>query len=200
MVLLAVLAIAAAVVLLIVQPWQGGTQTPVTGPGATSAAPDATVTESTSADPTGAASPTPSETPGIKKCTAAELVVTASTDQEEYGAGENPLLTLTIKNTSKASCTIDVGTSQQVFTITSGADVWWRSTDCQQNPNSHVATVTAGQEVSSSTPVVWDRTRSSVSTCADSTRPQAPGGGASYYLEVSIAGIVSENSVQFFLS
>lgn len=198
MVLLAFLAIAATIVLLIVQPWQGGTQQPT--PGESSGSSQPAGTGATEADQPDAASPTPTQTPGIKACTEAELVVRASTGQEEYGAGETPLLTLTIKNTSSVSCTIDVGTSQQVFTITSGADVWWRSTDCQQNPNSHVATITPGQEVSSSAPVVWDRTRSSVSTCADSTRPQAPGGGASYYLDVSLAGIASENSVQFFLS
>ena len=62
-----------------------------------------------------------------------------------------------------------------------------------------VVLLTAGQTVASAAPLVWDRTRSSVDTCSDSDRPRAPGGGASYHLEVEIGGIISTESAQLLL-
>ena len=95
---------------------------------------------------------------------------------------------------------MNVGTATQVFTITSGSDTWWRSTDCQSEPSDMVVLLAAGQTVSSATPLVWDRTRSAVGTCAaDANRPKAPGGGASYHLAVEIGGIPSAQTRQLLL-
>ena len=55
------------------------------------------------------------------------------------------------------------------------------------------------EAVSSAAPLVWDRTRSAVSSCKDDSRPRAPGGGASYHLTVSIGGIQSPETAQFLL-
>ena len=96
-------------------------------------------------------------------------------------------------------CTLNVGTTTQVFAVTSGDDVWWRSTDCQSEPSDMIATLAAGQTVSSVTPVVWDRTRSSVSTCGTANRPVAPGGGASYHVTVEIGGVPAVASKQILL-
>ncbi len=95
---------------------------------------------------------------------------------------------------------MNVGTTKQVFTITSGSDTWWRSTDCQENPSDAIQTIKAGATVTSSAPVVWDRTRSSVDTCSATDRQRAPGGGAAYRLRVSIGGFESAASVQFLLN
>jgi len=62
-----------------------------------------------------------------------------------------------------------------------------------------VVLLAAGQSVASAAPLTWDRTRSSVSTCADSDRQNAPGGGASYHLSVEIGGIASTQSKQILL-
>ena len=59
--------------------------------------------------------------------------------------------------------------------------------------------LTAGQTVSSASPLTWDRTRSAVGTCDDETRPRAPGGGASYHLAVEIGGVASTETTQFLL-
>ena len=83
--------------------------------------------------------------------------------------------------------------------ITSGSDTWWRSTDCQSEPSDMVVLLTAGQTVSSASPLTWDRTRSAVGTCDDETRPRAPGGGASYHLAVEIGGVAATETTQFLL-
>lgn len=98
------------------------------------------------------------------------------TDAETYAAGVLPKLSISLTNKGTKDCTIDVGSTTQSFTISSGADVWWRSTDCQENPSSMIATLTAGTTVTSKDPVTWDRTRSSVETCAQENRQRAPGG------------------------
>ena len=135
----------------------------------------------------------------IVACGAQDVRVDAATDKTEYGADELPQLTLSLTNLTDRDCTIDVGTAAQSFTITSGSDVWWRSTDCQANPTTQIVTLGAGQTATSQTPLVWDRTRSSVSSCDDETRPRAGGGGASYHLSVAIASFESQGSAQFML-
>lgn len=193
--ILVVAAIAVGAWLLIAQPWAGAD---------TQAAP----TDSPSASPSATGSETPepedSDTPeptasGPAPCRAADVVVEAVTDAEGYQAGTNPKLSISLKNASSSDCTIDVGSATQVFTISSGDDIWWRSTDCQENPSSMVVTLAAGQEVTSAEPITWDRTRSDTSTCEQENRPRAPGGGASYHVAVSIGGFDATTTRQIFL-
>ncbi len=143
--------------------------------------------------------PSASATPSAKPCVARDVTVEALTDLDTYEAGQNPLLSIRLTNNGTADCTLNVGTSGQAFTIVSGSDVWWRSTDCQTEPSDMVVLLAAGQSVASASPLTWDRTRSSVSSCADSNRQTAPGGGASYHLGVEIGGIASTQSKQIFL-
>lgn len=190
-----VAAIGIAVWLLIARPWAAAdTATP---PPATSSATPTTTpttgTESPSPDPSAEA------TPAIVACEAKDIEVAAVTDAETYAAGVMPKLSISLTNKGTEDCTIDVGSTTQVFTVSSGADVWWRSTDCQENPSSMIATLTAGTTVTSKDPVTWDRTRSSVETCAQENRQRAPGGGASYHVEVSIGGFPSVSTAQILL-
>ncbi|MGW9268987.1 hypothetical protein [Microbacterium sp. NPDC055599] len=187
--------IGVSVWLLAARPWAAATDaTP---------APTSSSTTETTPPPTGSASPAPtpsaSETPAVVACQAKDIEVTAVTDADTYAAGVTPRLSISLTNKGTTDCTIDVGSSTQVFTVSSGADVWWRSTDCQENPSSMIATLTAGSTVVSKEPVVWDRTRSSVETCAQENRQRAPGGGASYHVAVSIGGFPSATTAQFLL-
>ncbi|MFD6815685.1 hypothetical protein ACFWCH_02180 [Microbacterium sp. NPDC060132] len=187
--------IGVSVWLLVARPWAAATDaTP---------APTSSSTTETPPPPTGSASPAPtpsaSETPAVVACQAKNIEVTAVTDADTYAAGVTPRLSISLTNKGTTDCTIDVGSSTQVFTVSSGADVWWRSTDCQENPSSMIATLTAGSTVVSKEPVVWDRTRSSVETCAQENRQRAPGGGASYHVAVSIGGFPSATTAQFLL-
>lgn len=168
----------------------------------TPSTPPASPDPSTEATPAPGATPEPTSTPdaGPVPCTASEVQVTAVTDQDTYSADENPKLSISLKNSSTKDCTMNVGTTTQVFTITSGTDTWWRSTDCQETPSDAIQTIKAGATITSSTPVVWDRTRSSVDTCDATDRQRAPGGGAAYRLTVSIGGFQSTNPLQFLLN
>ena len=176
-------------------------------PGATDSATPGTTSEA--GDSSGVAStPGATTSPATKKsspgasavaCTANDVTVRAVTDKSSYASGEDPKLSIELINESDHPCTLNVGTSAQVFTITSGSDTWWRSTDCQTEPSDMVVVLDAGQKVSSAEPITWDRTRSSVATCQAKNRPHAAGGGATYHLAVQIGGIDSIDDAVFQL-
>jgi len=198
--ILLVAVIGAAVWLLLARPWASAAEaTP--SPSASASgfpSPDATTSESPAAE---SPSPEPSadETPGIVACEAKDVEVAAVTDADSYDPGVLPQLSISLTNRGSTDCAIDVGSTTQRMTVSSGTDVWWTSTDCQENPSSMVATLTAGATVTSKVPVTWDRTRSSVETCADENRPRAPGGGASYHVAVEIGGFKGTTTKQILL-
>lgn len=186
--------------LAIAQPWK----TTASAPPVATAAPTTTTSASptpgtTATAPPESPSPDPSETPGIVACEQGDVEVTAVTDADTYPAGKLPQLSISLTSKSATDCTLNVGSSTQKYTVTSGGDVWWRSTDCQTDPSDMIVTLKAGATVSSAAPVVWDRTRSSVDTCGEKHRARAPGGGASYHVSVSIGGFDSAASRQIIL-
>ena len=186
-VLLGLIAVVTAIVLIIVRP---GQSVPAPVPTASVAKPTVTVT------------PTPEPTPTVnlaeyEECNPKSLKVLPVVDSVDYQPGVLPQLSLTIENTSKTACTYNVGTSAQVFTITSGNDTYWVSTDCQAEKSDTVAILEPGV-VYPSTPFAWARERSSPDTCAD-PRQQVPGGGASYYLTTQVGDVKSSSSSQFLL-
>jgi hypothetical protein len=192
---LLIAAIAVGVWLLIAQPWATADSAPAPKPISTASktpTPTGTPTESPSPEPT-------DDESAPAACRGTDIVVEPVTDADTYPPDAQPQLSISLTNNGSAACTMDVGSATQVFTVTSGEDVWWRSTDCQENPSSMVVTLEAGQTVTSAKPVVWDRTRSDVATCAEENRPRAPGGGASYHVAVSIGGFDSVDSAQILL-
>lgn len=199
-VLIAVLAVAAIVAIVIWQPWRGA---PAAAPSPTASVTPSTPAPTTAAPTTpppateAASEPSPSPTAdAVKACTTANVEVVPVTDKESYGGGEFPQLSMTLTNDGDKPCLINVGTATQSFTITSGSDTWWRSTDCQTEPSDQVVQLEAHQTVSSVTPISWDRTRSAVDTCGG-PRPLAPSGY--FHLSVSIGGIDSSDSAVFVL-
>lgn len=185
--------------LVVAQPWAAADATPSPTPSATaSQTPSSTPsaeTESPAPDPV----PSADETPAIVACEAKDIEVSAVSDADTYADGVMPQLSISLTNNGATDCTLDVGSTMQSFTVSSGEDVWWRSTDCQENPSSMIATLTAGTTVTSKEPVTWDRTRSSVETCTQENRQRAPGGGASYHVAVSIGGFPSTSTKQILL-
>jgi len=198
-IILLVVAAAVGVWLFIAQPWAGAETTPAPTSSSTPAPTTEAPTDTASPEPE-PTEPDPTETDAAPAaCRATDVTVEAVTDADTYPADGLPQLSISLTNNGSAPCTLDVGSATQTFTVTSGGDVWWRSTDCQENPSSMVVTLAAGQNVTSATPVVWDRTRSDVSTCGDENRPHAPGGGASYHVSVSIGGFEAANTAQILL-
>ncbi|MFJ2543962.1 hypothetical protein [Microbacterium sp. NPDC087589] len=194
-----------AVWLLMARPWANAAEATPSPSASASDSPtlDPTASESTAAESPSPESPSPEssaeETPGIVACEARDVEVAAVTDADTYDPGVLPQLSISLTNRGSTDCAIDVGSTTQRLTVSSGSDVWWTSTDCQENPSSMVATLTAGATVTSKVPVIWDRTRSSVETCADENRPRAPGGGASYHVAVEIGGFKGTTTKQILL-
>lgn len=188
-------AVGGGVWLAIAKPWSAAAPTDRTP------APDAGTPTTPAVGPSASpdASPDPSETPGIAACTAEDVTVTAVTDADTYPTEALPQLSILLANTGARDCTLNVGSSTQTFTVSSGDDVWWRSTDCQSESSDMIVTLEAGSSVPSASPVVWDRTRSSTETCEEQNRPRAPGGGASYHVAVSIGGFSSGAPKQILL-
>lgn len=202
--LLAVVAVGALVWLLIAQPWRAGGAEGAAEPRpvSTMTAAPATPVATQAPTPTPSSSLAPEATPSVQAlpaCTAPGVTVEALTDQSTYAADQNPQMSIRLRNTTASDCSINVGTAAQSFTVTSGNDVWWRSTDCQTESSDMIVTLAAGQEVTSAAPLVWDRTRSAVGTCQDPNRQRAAGDGASYHLAVEIGGIRSTGTAQFLL-
>jgi hypothetical protein len=198
--------------LLIAKPWaskaaEANAPSPAGSTGMTALPVPAASTPSPSTTPTEAPPRTPTPTPTTTHpatvtaapCTSVNVTVDAVTDQNTYPSGQNPKLSIRLTNHGVKDCTMNVGTTTQKYTVTSGSDTWWRSTDCQSEPSDMVVLIKAGQTVQSAAPLTWDRTRSSVSTCNSQNRPKAPGSGASYHLGVKIGGIASAQTAQFIL-
>lgn len=140
---------------------------------------------------------TPPADPGAA-CAPASIKLEAVTDKLSYAAGENPMISLTITNTGSSACTINAGSTVQELIITSGSERYWDSKDCQSDAVD-APVILEPNVPQSSSPIAWDRTRSSASTC-DSDRPKVPAGGASYHLSVKVGDIESESTKQFQLN
>lgn len=130
-------------------------------------------------------------------CAPGDVKLEAKTDQSAYAPGENPMISLTVTNTGSAACTINAGTTQQEYLITSGDELYWSSRDCQTGAKD--AQVILQPDIPQSTnPIAWDRTRSSTSTC-EAERAQVPAGDVSYHLNINL-GELKSNDVQFVLN
>lgn len=193
MVLLGLVAVIVAVVLIFVRP--GSSQGGEPGSGGTA---DPAQTVAPSDDTPSTVIPTEPTAADGDACAEKNILVEAITDKTVYEAGEQPQLSVTITNTGKNICVLNAGTKAQVFTITSGEEVYWLSTDCQVDPIDAEVSLTPGTPISSSVPIVWDRTRSSVDTCSE-PRETVPADGASFHLSVAVDGFESQATKQFQL-
>ncbi|MGL3200391.1 MULTISPECIES: hypothetical protein [Curtobacterium] len=202
----AVLVVVIVVVLIVVG--RGNGATPAAAPSASSGAPAAGSSPSSSSaasasSGSSASSPRPSRSPSASAaadgatCSKDQIELTPVVDKTAYGPTEDPEIAMSITNTGSNSCHMDLGSSQQVLTISSGEEQYWSSKDCQTNGTNQDVTIKAGQKLTTPS-IAWDRTRSSSSTC-DASRPSVTGGGASYHLSVAVGNIESAKSVQFIL-
>ena len=191
---LGLLAVLIIVILLVVRPGASSGESTSDSPTADSAGATTTATDA-------AQTPVPEASVAVDgaPCEPGQVQVEAVTDTVRYESGQQPQLSLSLTNTGTNSCLINAGTAAQVFTITSGAETYWTSTDCQTESSDSQVTLKPGIVVSSSTPIAWDRTRSAVDTCDAVTRDGAPAGGASYNLSVSVDGITSAAAKQILL-
>jgi len=133
-------------------------------------------------------------------CVPAKVKLVAVTDKTTYASTEQPQISMSITNTGTADCTINLGSTQQEYIITSGSETIWDSKDCQTAPVDAPVTLKPGVAVAvPTTALAWDRTRSSKATC-DASRPPVTAGGASYHLGVKVGALSSKSTVQFLLN
>lgn len=103
-------------------------------------------------------------------CDAEQVEVLSSTDQNSYTADKNPVLVLTVKNTSETDCKLNVGTSQQEFLVMSGSDRIFSTADCAENGEDVILEFKAGQEESAR--FTWQRERSAPGCKAVNVQPR----------------------------
>ncbi len=130
---------------------------------------------------------------GPTACDAATITLTLTADQQSYSAGQKPVFTVTITNTSSASCTIDAGEANREILITSGNDRIWSSTDCPSEPTERNLLLPAGGRDESA--VTWQQVRSAPECPGDLSAPR-PG---TYQATATVAG-VSSTAVVFQLA
>ncbi|MBP1325761.1 hypothetical protein JOF28_000993 [Leucobacter exalbidus] len=135
----------------------------------------------------------------VAACQAGQLQVLPVTDDAAYAAGENPQLSLKVRNTGGEACSADLGTAGMELTVSSGNDQVWRSKDCQADATTLAVIIDPDQTLETDT-ITWDRTRSSAETCGDGIPREAVGGdGASYHLRAVAAGVQGSGTAQFLL-
>lgn len=175
-VLLGLIAVVVIVILIVVGRGSGGAPAPT---------------------PSGSPSKTPDVTETGAACDPAVVKITPVTDANSYPAGQLPQVSMTIVNTGSSACTMDVGTSQQAYIIMSGSDPIWNSADCQSDHTNLPYVLQPNTEVPVS-PLTWDRTRSSPTTCDTSNDPVIAG-GATYRLSVVLGAVHSAGDTPFIL-
>jgi hypothetical protein len=179
LVLLGLVAVVVIIVLIVVRPGSenAGRETPA--PSTTPSASSAPVTS-------GAA------------CNPAVIQLVPVTDATSYAPGVTPMISMSITNTGSVACTLDVGTSAQTYSIVSGSDPIWNSTDCQTGATPFEQLLEPNVPITT-TPFPWDRTRSATTTCGTS-RPAVVAGGATYRLSVAVGAIESAADTPFILN
>lgn len=157
---------------------------------ATTAAPPAapSAADGASAEPPPSASepePTAADEASEPECDPAEIAVEARTDAPAYPPGQEPVLSLVVRNESETACAVNVGTSQMEFVVADPADRIFSSTDCQQAPQDLERVLEPGAEEVAT--LEWARTRTTPG-CA-SVEPVPEGG--TFVLTTRLGGLTS---------
>ena len=169
------------------------TGTEAAAPGADNTQPDTNQTPDATPAPDATASKPPSAAPSPSTaapalCPAASIGVSATPDALSYAAGTEPVLTMTVTNTGTELCSVNVGTSQMEFIVTSGQDRIFSSMDCQQDSEDLLKTIKPnGVETAK---LSWDRLRSARG-CADVPDSTNPG---TYMFTARLGEISSEGT------
>ena len=123
-----------------------------------------------------------STAPVKDSCELSDLIVTATSDQAVYYAGQYPLFYLTVENPTNADCVIDFDKDVlhfEVYDLATNRRVW-ADVDCNLPEATGVRTFKAGQ--SAFYQAQWSRTLSAPGQCEQ--RLEAPNGG--YYLHTLV--------------
>lgn len=109
-------------------------------------------------------------------CPDSALELAVATDRSTYQPGDQPIIRLTLTNTSTGTCTRDVGAAQQEALVYVGAspgqDQFWSSNDCDPGGDPDVRALDVEQPLHFS--VTWPAV-SSNPECTGTPTPAGPG-------------------------
>lgn len=125
-------------------------------------------------------------------CHSGDIVVAASTEKTSYGAEEKPVLVMSIENKGSTPCEINVGTSMQEFSVTSGSDRIFSTSDCRADAKDYMLTMEPG--TTESAKFTWLRDRSAPGCGSIAAKPR-PG----TYVFTAKLGDVASNKAPFLL-
>jgi hypothetical protein len=133
------------------------------------------------------ASPVSSPSPQVpvRTCVDADLALSAALSAPAWKAGTMPHMELIVRNTSKVSCTRDLGATQQELRVMQGAARIWSSDDCQ--PTSGVAQKVLAPGQAQVFKLTWSG-KSSVPNCA---KPRVQSRAGSYQLFARLGTLLS---------
>ncbi|WP_066366256.1 hypothetical protein [Herbidospora mongoliensis] len=182
-----------------------GPDTPLTGAAPAKGASDALIVSlpsppapspSASGTPTPSASPSPSPKPGEKRegdtCSPKNLVVSLTAGREIYTGADRPGFMLTVVNTAKSPCKVDVGPRALEMRITSGPARIWSTADCVAGSGIDRQTLKRG--IPYVRPIEWDRNRS-----GDSCAAKTSVAGKGTYVAIARAGNLRSQKNVFHL-
>ena len=122
----------------------------------------------------------------------------AQNSSASFAKGENPFIWFSVTNNGTVACTFDAGSSVSFYSITSGSQTIWDSHDCDRSADASAIITLQPGETQKSGASTWLRVYSSSTGCSTGQDPVA-GGGASYHLQATVNGVIS-NDVQFVLN
>ncbi|MGI8869727.1 MAG: hypothetical protein ACR2F6_12975 [Mycobacteriales bacterium] len=89
--------------------------------------------------------------PAVPTCSDSDLQLTVKTAAPSYHVGKQIVFDLTVTNTSKTTCSRDVGLGKQEILVYSGSNRLWGSNDCQKGVGSNVKTLRPNQAATAQT-------------------------------------------------
>ncbi len=114
-------------------------------------------------------------------CELGDLVLTARTNQPNYGSDDKPQLSLIMQNPTRGDCEIDLDEATlrfEVFDLATNRKVW-SDLDCHDSEGQGTQVIEAGEEATFA--VTWSRLSSSPGKCGESERTEVPAGNYVVY-------------------
>jgi hypothetical protein len=128
-----------------------------------------------------------------KSCHHGDMVLSLSSSQESYSAGQLPQFSVDVVATARQTCTFNVGASHVALVIRSGPVRVWSSADCVQGAGDLVSDLQRG--VPTVLSISWNRQASSPGCPAAAA--QMPAGA---YTATVADGSLASNTVEFRIS
>lgn len=122
-----------------------------------------------------------------KDCSLADLQVTATSDQPNYG-DEQPTLAITVHNPTGGECRVNLDEQQLRFEVYDLAtyERVWSDVDCNDSEGHGELVLAPGEEVNYA--ATWSRLTSAPNKCSEEDRVPAPSGSYIFY------GVIGDNN------